>query len=113
MSREQLVRILNEPGSGPTADRDMKRVLRGIGPVELTSLPTLGDIAKKVDKLRPHWRVGDWNVGVPEEAIGRSLLDIFGLKPWTTGDDNPLQIDRSARSRPKRNPPEISGLATK
>ena len=88
-------------------------MLREIGPVELTSLPTLGDIAKKVDKLRPHWRVGDWNVGVPEEAIGRSLLDIFGLKPWTTGDDKPITDMIDSGSRPKRNPPKDQALRTK
>jgi hypothetical protein len=91
LTREQLERVLDDSGSGATqARRDMTEVLRDIGLVTLTSQPTLGEVAKKVEKLRPNWRVGDWNIGLSEEALGRGLLDAFGLKPYTTGDDKPI-----------------------
>jgi hypothetical protein len=88
LTREQLERVLNQPWTGAT--RDMTEVLREIGPVTLISQPTLGGLTDQVNKLRPNWRVGDWNIGISEEAIGRSLLDTLGVKPWTTGDDKPI-----------------------
>jgi hypothetical protein len=82
LTREQLERVLSQRG-------EMIGVLLEIGWPTLASQPTLGSLADKVGKLRPQWRIGDWNVGVSEESIGRGLLDTFGLKPWTTVDDKP------------------------
>src|SRR5262245_11234532 len=64
LSREELEKALNQRG-GPYTD--MTDVLRDIGMPTLTSQPTLGSLADKVGKLRPSWRVGDWNVGLSEE----------------------------------------------
>jgi hypothetical protein len=94
LSREELEKVLSQRGFGPNAD--MTDALRDVGLTTLTSQPTLGSLADKVGKLRPSWRVGDWNVGVSEEALGRGLLDTLGVKPWTTVDDKPA-VDPSNR----------------
>jgi hypothetical protein len=92
LSREELERVLSQHGP----NTDMSDALRDVGMPTLTSQPTLGSLADKVGKLRPSWRVGDWNVGLSEEALGRGLLDTLGVKPWTTVDDKPA-VDPSNR----------------
>jgi hypothetical protein len=62
--------------------REMRRELLDIGPVELTGLPRTGDLVKKIGRFRKlQW--GDYNLKLDEEAIGRGLLNLSGGKPWT------------------------------
>jgi hypothetical protein len=69
------------------------RAMQKIGPARLTGT-RLGELSDKINKL---YQKGDWNYGLDPKAIGRGLLDLGGIKSWTTElgppDPPPLSSD--------------------